>query len=284
MKKESFAKIILLTTLLVITYSITIPATRASPPITVFFDNLVGFNAAAGSPPIVVDFDDITPNTDITDLTIQGMTFNLGIQSAPSAPLIVVRGEDTYTPSEGFEGDWPPIRPDNKLFATTGENILSPGGVKLAPGPNSELENDDLALTLSTPVSAIGFDLLYQALDGCSLTAITLLDATGTTLYYNEEIPIPGDDYTDEGVPGGTTFVGFVSDSSNIAKIIIDEFDSDEVNPDSNIGLDTIRLFPILTTTPPGESFFIPGWEWLPALGALGLWILLLSPRKPRRQ
>ena len=210
-----------------------LPTTNASPGITAFYNDLAGFNAAAGSPPVAVNFDDITPGTDITGLTIQGATFDLGNQPAPSAPLIVVRAADTYTPP-GF--DW--HSPGNKLIATSGENVLSPGGGELAPGPNPSVENDDLEITLSTPVSAIGFDILYQSMDGASYTAITVLDVADNTLYSNGFIPIPAV----PGWLGGTTFVGFVSDSSNIAKIIINEFDENNINPDSNIGFDTIRF------------------------------------------
>lgn len=224
--------------------------TKASPAITPFFEDLAGFNTAASSPPVKVDFDDVTSNTDITHATIHGITFDLGNQPAPSAPLVVVRGIDTYS-LPGFT--W--SEPDNRLFATSGENVLSPGGIELAPGPNPLKENDDLILTLSTPVSAIGFDILYQSLDGASYTAITLLDQTNNVLYYNEYIPIPGDWWA----PGGTTFVGFVSDLPNIHKIIINEYDENEANPDSNIGFDTIR-FSRLTMPVGGYSFPIEGF------------------------
>jgi hypothetical protein len=227
----------ILLTLMVVLFSaalslLAIP-TKASPGITPYFDNLAGFNAAAGSPPIVVDFDSIAPNTDITGLTFSEITFNLGNQPAPSAQLVVVRAADTYS-TPGF--NW--YGPDNRLYATSGENVLSPGGVELRPGPDPLFENDDLMLVLS-PVRAIGFDILYQSLDGQSCTAIAIFDGSGNVLYNNNFIPIPGDGGQP---PGGTTFVGFVSNSPNIAKIIIDEFDENELNPDSNIGFDSIRI------------------------------------------
>jgi hypothetical protein len=186
-----------------------------------------------------VDFDDIDPNTDISNEEIQGITFEPG----GAAPLIVVKASDTYTPLEGWIGAGA-IRRDNRLFATTQKNVLSPGGVELAPGPNSALEDDNITLTLSEPVSAIGFDILYQALDGYSYTSIQILDQDDNELYYNSQIPIPGDAWTypEKGVRGGTVFVGFLSDSVNIAKIIIEESDYDNQNPDSNIGLDSIRI------------------------------------------
>jgi len=249
--------ILILVTLSPISVLTVVPATKASPAIIAFFDDLEGFNAAAGFPPVVVDFDDIAPSIDITGLTIEGVTFDLGNQPAPSAPLIVVRGIDTYTPP-GF--DW--SGPDNRLFATSGENVLSPGGVELAPGPNPLIENDDLALKLLTPVFAIGLDILYQSLDGASYTAITLLDAADNVLYYNGFIPIPGGAYA----PGGTTFVGFVSDSSNIAKIIINDLNGNNINPDSNIGFDTIRI-PKYTlaidSSPVGVAFTVDGVSYM---------------------
>jgi hypothetical protein len=241
--------VMFLTIFLVISSLAIMPITKASPTITAFFEDLAGFNAVAGSPAIAMNFDDIIPNTDITGSTIGGITFNLGNQPAPSAPLIVAKAVDTYTPP-GF--DW--SEPDNRLYATSGENVLSPGGIELAPGPNSLKENDDLKLTLSTPVAAIGFDILYQSLDGGSFTAITLLDTTDNVLYYRDSIPIPGDWWA----PGGTTFVGFVSDSSNIAKIIINDYDENNLNPDSNIGLDTIR-FGVVSVPVGGYSYSITG-------------------------
>lgn len=234
-----------LTIFLTVSGLVMVPTTKASPTITAFFEDLASFNAAAGSPPIVVDFDDISPNTDITGLTNGGVTFDVGNQPAPSAPLIVVRAADTYTPP-GF--DW--SHTDNKLYATSGENVLSPGGIELAPGPNPLKENDDLKLSFSTPILAIGFDILYQSLDGDSETAITLLDAADNILYHNNNIPIPRFSMYS---PGGTTFVGFVSDSCNIAEIIISEWDENNVNPDSNIGFDTIRIL----AGPPPLSVFI---------------------------
>ena len=65
--------------------------------ITPYFDDLAGFDSAAGSPPVAIDFDDISPGTDITGSTISGVTFDLGNLPVPSAPLIVVRGNDTFT-------------------------------------------------------------------------------------------------------------------------------------------------------------------------------------------
>ncbi len=209
-----------------------VPSARALPTIT-FYGNLTQFNTAAGSPPIVVNFDDITPGTDITNQTIGGLKFEPNLLTV-SAPLVVVRANDTYSPS-GFS--WAPS-PNNKLFATSGENVLSPGGPILAPGPNATVENDDLTLTFTSPVAAVGFDVLFQSLDGNSYAFIKLLDASNNTLYPSTMIattPAPNYD-------GGTVFVGFVSNSSSIQKIIIDETDANNQYIDCNLGIDTIRL------------------------------------------
>src|SRR5262245_61255528 len=58
----------------------------------------------------------------------------------------------------------------HKLFATSGSRCLSPGGSLLLPGPNPTVENDDLSITFpgysGAGVHAIGFDILFQSLDG----------------------------------------------------------------------------------------------------------------------
>jgi len=213
---------------------------EAAATITPFFNDLPGFNEAAGYPPIAINFDEITPGTNITGQTIQGVIF-----TAPGASLIVVRGTDTFTPS-GFSGVI--NASTNKLFPTSGSNVLSPGGIELVPGPNSSIENDDLELRFITPVSAVGFDILYQSLDGASYTAVEIRDPDNELLYSNNFIPMP-DIPVSCGSPGGPLFVGFVSDSNNIASIKIDEFDKNAVCPDSNIGYDTIRfIIPVFNT------------------------------------
>lgn len=204
----------------------------AQPP-TAYFNDLAGFNAAAGNPPIAVNFDDIAAGTDITGTTHAGATFDT---SPVSAQLIVVRGVDTFTPP-GFGGVGNPAT--NKLFPTSGDNVLSPGGLPLAPGPNPPLENDDLDVILGTPVAAVGFDILHQSLDCCSFVGITVFDQNGVPIYANPFIPSGG---SGAGGPGGPEFVGFVSHTPNIKRIVVDEFDSDPNFPDSNIGFDTFRI------------------------------------------
>ncbi len=194
--------------------------------------DLAGFDLAAGSPPIAVDFDSIAPGTDITGQTLAGATL-----WGPGAPLIVVKGSDTYTPV-GFS--WAPNPATNKLYATSGENVLSPGGVVLGPGPNSPVEDDDLTLVFASPVSAFGFDHLSQSADGFSYTNIAVYDVADGLLY-SGVVPISG--VGGDG-PGAADFWGIVSDSANIAKIVIDETDANAEFPDCNIGVDTLRFVP----------------------------------------
>ncbi len=208
-----------------------VPSAGALPTIT-FYNNLTEFNTAAGSPPVVVNFDDIAPGTDITNQTINGVTFKTNLQTV-SAPLIVVKANDTYT-SDGFS---PAGNANNTLFATSGSNVLSPGGIILGPGPNATLENDDLTLIFANPVASVGFDVLFQSLDGSSYTSVAVLDASDNILYQGT-ISIPAKPNS----VGGAVFVGFVSNSTNIAKIVVDDKDGNASYPDANIGFDTIRV------------------------------------------
>ena len=207
-------------------------------------NDVASFNAAADSPPVVVDFDAVAPGTDITGGTLSGITFNVPNPLTPSAPLVVVRGADTFTPS-GFSGVTDAST--NRLLPTSGENVLSPGGAQLAPGPNAALENDDLRLTFAQPVTAVGFDMIYQERDCCSFVSVTVLDPNGAVLYSNPSIPTGS--ASGGGVPGGAAFVGFVSSSPNIASIVIDEQDGDGSFPDANIGFDSFRVQTVVNHT-----------------------------------
>ncbi len=209
----------------------------------VFLNDLTGFNAAAHVPPIVMSFDDVPAGTDISNTTLAGITFTRG-----DAPLIVVRGVDTYTPG-GFGGVIDPAT--NKLFPTSGENVLSPGGLELAPGSNPALENDDLTVDFAFPVSAVGLDILFQSNDCCSYLAVTVYDPQGAILYNTGSLPTgnsnPG------GSPGEAVFFGYVSTTANIARIVFDDTDGNADYPDSNIGFDTIRVAGTATTTLEGS-------------------------------
>ncbi len=185
-----------------------------------------------------IDFDDIAPNTDISGQTIQGVTFQ-----RTGAPLIVVRAEDTYTPTEG----WAPgsvLNPNqNKLIATSGENVLSPGGIVLGPGPNPDIEDDSLTLIFQRPVPGFGFDHISQSADGASFTSVFVYAADGS-LIFSETIPISD---TNPGSPQdarpAADFWGILSDTP-IARIVFVESDSNNVHPDCNIGYDSFRVVP----------------------------------------
>lgn len=101
------------------------------------------------------------------------------------------------------------------------------------------MEDDDLEVTFSTPVSAVGFDILYQSLDCCSFVGVIVFGPGNVVLYANPFIPSGG---FGAGGPGGSGFVGFVSSTPNIAQIQVNEFDGDNIFPDANIGFDTFRV------------------------------------------
>jgi hypothetical protein len=69
---------------------------------------------------------------------------------------------------------------------------------------------------------------------------MTVFSATGDILYSNSFIPT-GSSGTG-GNPSGSVFVGLVSPSSTIARILIDESDDNDLYPDANIGFDTFRF------------------------------------------
>lgn len=183
---------------------------------------LADLEAAGGPTSPRLDFDAINPGDDISGRSFAGIAFD-----RPGNALNVVRATDTFTPGE----------PGRSLTATSGDRLLSPGGVSLDPtGPASE---DSFTMRLATPVQAIGFDLLFQSRDCCTFTTVTLFDARDRRL---GRIALPADGQS-WGIPAdaaGASFYGFSSASANIARLRFDEIDSNGVNPDSNIGLDTV--------------------------------------------
>ena len=238
----------------------------AQAQIQIYAQDLSGFNFAAGNPPISLDFDSIAPDTDITGAHFAGMTL-LG----PGAPLIVVRGADTFTPG-GFNGVIDPAT--NKLAPTSGQNVLSPGGRVLGPGPNSAVEDDDLTIVFDAPVASFGFDHLSQSADGFSFTGIEVFDDNNNSLY-SGAVPISNVGGIGGGAPGGADFWGVVSQSSNIKRIVINEQDGDGQYPDCNIGFDTFRyVVPASGATPAPGSLFIALTGAVPG-------VLLLRRRKP---
>jgi hypothetical protein len=220
---------------------------HGTPAIAVkVFRSLDEFNASGGRPPVAITFDDVAPGDIINGKSIGGVRF-----AAVQAQLQVVRGDETFT-SAGYQAPVKPGAPS--LACTTGAQLLSPGGEELAPGPRPDLEDDDVIMTFDPPVAAFGFDHISQLADGNSYTHIEVFDAGGKELYSGtvEIGPVWSEkrhsfEQPKEVHPGGIVtadFWGIVSISANIARIVIDERDDDNVNADSNIGIDTIRCAP----------------------------------------
>lgn len=195
---------------------------------------LAGFNAAAGSPAVSINFDSIAAGTNVGGTTISGITFN-----ALGSPLIVVNGNATTT-SGVYSGA--PNPATNKLFPTSGANVLSPGGTTLGPGPDGAIENDDLELIFVTPLGAFGFDHLSQSADGNGFTTITVFNQANAPIFSGG---IPISNLGGGGAPGGADFWGIATTGADlIGRIVINEDDGNNVFPDNNIGFDTFRFAP----------------------------------------
>lgn len=231
----------------------TLAAGPASAALTSFLGNaqLAAFNAAAGNPPISVDFDAIATGTDISGATLGGATF-----SSPSGnSLIVVDASTTTSFCCG---------PQFTLTATSGANVLSPGGAFLAGGPDLA-QRDGLQIDFATPIAALGIDLLFQSLDGFSLAGATVYAADKTTvLFSNTFLSIPSTG------SGGAYFLGFVSDNplTNIGRIVFNDDDDNNVNPDSNLGYDTLRFSTPRAPVPEPASLGLLG----AGLAAMAIW------------
>ena len=190
------------------------------------------FLANVRAPVYTATLDDIPFDTDISGCTFEGARFDPGNFPAPSAPLIVVRADETITTGEYDNSS----NNDFNLPATSGKNVLSPGGEKLVPGPNPMRENDDLEVSFGFPVSAFGMDVLFQQLDASSRVSVLLLNRDSEVLMYVPEISTQAGELA---VASGHIFVGFISSQRDIARVIINEYDSDNNNADCNIGFDT---------------------------------------------
>jgi hypothetical protein len=182
-----------------------------SASVVAFVGDLAGFDAAAGSPPIAIDFDALPPGADLTCMSPGGAL----LASPDGNALIVVRGADTVSTPEGDA--------DNRLFPTSGENLLSPGGLMLDTTTGVLAQRDGLRIVFAQPVSAFGLDLLFQPLDGYSLAGFEVRNANGSVVASNGLLPIPslgnGSDPMSGGAQGGPLFVGFVSDTAEIARV-----------------------------------------------------------------
>lgn len=237
---------------------------RASA-VTIYAQNLAGFNAASGNAPIAINFDTIASGTNLGGQTIAGLKF---IQTG--SPLLVVSSTQTVGVYAGA-----PNPATNFLPPTTGQHVLSPGGSNLAPGPDPDIEWDSLTLEFDTPTRAFGFDHLSQSADGYSFTSIAVYDSSNLLLYSNF-LPISNLGYGG-GSPGGADFWGIVSESANIKRIVITESDGNDQFPDNNIGFDTFRF----TAPAPGvPDAWAHGW----AIGCAVLGLGWFSRRRSSRQ
>jgi hypothetical protein len=225
--------------------------TAASAALTPFVQDAAGFAAATDNAAVTAGFDDVAAGSEIGGQSFGGATF-----TAPGAPLTVVDAASTATVGT-FEL---PYNQTNRLFASTGGNVLSPGGAALGPGADPAVENDDLRIDFASPVAFVGFDHLAQRLDGQGFTRVAVINAAGDTVL-DEVIPISTLDADAETgiIPGGVDFWGIVSDDNDIAALIFNEVDEDANGPDSNVGYDSFR-FGVLDdgTEPPPPPTAIP--------------------------
>jgi len=202
---------------------------------TIYARNKANFDtAAAAYSKFTITFDDIAPETNIGGKRFYGVKFVQNI-----APLIVVRGSDTYTPT-GFTGA--PHPELNVLIPTSGANVLSPGGDVLAPGSNPAVEDDDITMEFQFPIHVLGFDILSQSADGYGSIQIKVYGLNHAVLFSGSA---PISTLGGGGAPAGTDFWGIISDQP-IYSLAINEGDNNNVYPDSNIGIDTVIVENVL--------------------------------------
>lgn len=208
--------------------------------------------------PVRMGFDSIAAGTDITGQLLDGVRF-----VGPHAPLIVVAASSTFTPG-GFTGTTNTSL--NTLPATSGLNVLSPGGVVLGPGLNPGVEGDWLTLEFQAPVTYFAFDHLSQSADGVGFTSIRVFD-TNSNVLYSGNIGISN--LGDGGAPGGADFWGiYATDGTLIGRVEVTEGDSDARYPDSNIGFDSLRYGSEASEVPePGSVMLMTAGAGLLALG-----------------
>ena len=177
-----------------------------------YYNDRSAFDAdAAVTNPTTIDFDGYAAGTDLT-----GATIGLATLTGPGGnPLTVI---DAATG----------VR--NAMSASSGDKVLSPG----ASEPDQK--EDDLNVTFSQGVQAVGLDVVFDVPDGASFVAFRVYDLNDTQIFADTFIPSPS------GAPG-YQFVGYVSDSANIGRILIDDFDNS--GPDDNIAFDTLTYSPV---------------------------------------
>jgi hypothetical protein len=237
--------------LFTLTTAAAIALTPEQPGVRVFAGDLAGFCAASPQGRVSLSLEGVPAGSEMPSRPLPGVWF-----SATGAGLVVVSADETSSPDLFFEDvhtfplgkdEAAAMTPEtrrvdaslSRLPATTGEHILSPGGKVLGPGPDPKIEEDDLTIAFDPPARAVGFDLLTQSRDGQSQVGIRILDARGGVLFEGD-VPIGHS----QGHAGGADFWGVVCGAALIARVEIDERDSNDRYPDCNIGFDSFRIVP----------------------------------------
>jgi len=175
----------------------------------VAYTNRASFLSAVTSP-YSINFDDLAAGTVITNQTIMGITF----KSPGSIPLEVINA------STGVR---------YAMTTSTGTRLLSPGG------SNTSLEEDDLELIFATPMQAFGMDIVFDMPDTASYVSASFYDASNNLIHQiGPHIPAP---------TGGMTFVGLITDTVMIKRVVIDDFDPSL--PDDHIAYDSLLFSPV---------------------------------------
>jgi hypothetical protein len=191
------------------------------------------FEGAATGPALTLNFERFAAGESLNGRRFCGMEIVGG-----SADPVVVNAEDTRVPPT------PSLRDSANYRLCAPGKVLSPGGEVLAMGPQPAIEDDDLTLLFDPPVSAVAFTLLSTSADGLSFTEVSVYSATGELLYKGQVEMGRALAPVGSAYPGpGSAFWGCIAEAG-IARIEIDEQDSDGVCPDSNIGFADIRFVP----------------------------------------
>lgn len=178
-----------------------------------FYTDRASFNAdPAVTNPTTIDFDSYATGTDLNGATIG---------------LATLSNENGVTPLEVIAGATG-VR--NPMSPSSGANVLSPGG------SDPDLDTDELRVTFSQGVQAVGLDVVFDVPDGFSFTQFRVFDLNGDELLNQTPIPSPN------GAPG-YQFVGYVSSSANIGSILVRDYDNSA--PDDNIAFDSITYSPV---------------------------------------
>ena len=206
------------------TLALGLAAASAHAQIATYDFDLAGFTAAGGAG-VAVDFDSTPDETAFEGMSLAGATFH-----GPKSPLFVVDGNQTVTPDD-FDGIY-------KLFPTSGNNVLSPGGKDL--GFDLAVQQDAIDVSFAAPIRSFGFDMLFQSDDFLTFARVQFYDASNNLLL---DYGLPANPNAGGGgAPGGAEFYGFISTNTDISRIVISEGDDDSSNPDANIGIDTLRF------------------------------------------